>query len=154
MGLGGPWLDLSSSTPSSPGARVARDSALLCSDTAGLTPGQTKLCLEHPEHMEGVGHGAKTALAECQHQFREMRWNCSTTGRPGDAAVFGPMYNIASRESAFVHAIAAAGVAVQVSRACRDGRLASCGCSRAPRPRDLQKEWVWGGCGDNLEYGA
>ncbi|KAG8230628.1 hypothetical protein J437_LFUL004540 [Ladona fulva] len=58
-----------------------------------------------------------------------------------------------SREAAFAHAIAAAGVVHAISRACRDGQLSSCGCSRAGRPRDLQREWIWGGCGDNLEYG-
>lgn len=59
----------------------------------------------------------------------------------------------ASRESAFAHALAAAGVTHAVSRACRDGQLSSCGCSRMGRPKDLRKEWIWGGCGDNLEYG-
>ncbi|RZC41517.1 Wnt-5b, partial [Asbolus verrucosus] len=58
-----------------------------------------------------------------------------------------------SRESAFAHALASAGVSYAVSRACRDGQLSSCGCSRMNRPKDLRKEWVWGGCGDNLEYG-
>jgi hypothetical protein len=29
----------------------------------------------------------------------------------------------------------------------------SCGCSRALRPKNLNQEWIWGGCGDNIEYG-
>lgn len=40
-----------------------------------------------------------------------------------------------------------------VSRACREGELSSCGCSRAARPKDLPRDWLWGGCGDNLMYG-
>lgn len=40
-----------------------------------------------------------------------------------------------------------------VSRACREGELSSCGCSRAARPKDLPRDWLWGGCGDNLNYG-
>ena len=83
-----------------------------------------------------------------------------------------------------------------VSRGCRDGQLASCGCSNAKRPGDLKSktfhvigirimlvavtfqvklfknvrivikiwrntrissfssdEWIWGGCGDNMQYG-
>lgn len=70
-----------------------------------------------------------------------------------DETVFGPLTLIASRETAFTHAITSAGVSLSVSRACRDGRLSSCSCSRAARPRNLHSEWVWGGCGDNLEYG-
>ena len=40
-----------------------------------------------------------------------------------------------------------------VSRGCRDGQLSSCGCSSADRPSDLENEWIWGGCGDNVHYG-
>lgn len=40
---------------------------------------------------------------------------------------------------AFIHALAAAGVASFIARACRDGQLASCGCSRASRPKQLQR---------------
>lgn len=58
-----------------------------------------------------------------------------------------------SREAAFVQAIKAAGVTHSMARACRDGRLNTCSCSRSGRPKDLRKDWVWGGCGDNMEYG-
>lgn len=40
-----------------------------------------------------------------------------------------------------------------ISRACREGELSTCGCSRAARPRDLPRDWLWGGCGDNVHYG-
>ena len=59
----------------------------------------------------------------------------------------------ASREAGFTHAIAAAGVVHTVSRACREGQLATCGCSRRSRPKNLKRDWLWGGCGDNAEYG-
>lgn len=60
---------------------------------------------------------------------------------------------LASKEAAFAYAVASAGVVHSVSRGCRDGQLHSCGCSKANRPKDLKKEWIWGGCGDNIHYG-
>lgn len=60
---------------------------------------------------------------------------------------------IASREAAFAHAISTAGVVHSIARACRDGQLPNCGCSKASRPRNLKKDWLWGGFGDNIDYG-
>ncbi|XP_037093088.1 protein Wnt-5b-like [Pollicipes pollicipes] len=122
----------------------------LCGRISGLSPGQRKLCQLRQDHMGSVGRGARAGIAECQHQFRNSRWNCSTVD---DSSVFGPVLQIPSREAAFAHSIAAAGVVMSVSRACRDGQLASCGCSRSARPADLDPEWTWGGCGDNIQYG-
>ncbi|XP_013164033.1 PREDICTED: protein Wnt-5b-like isoform X2 [Papilio xuthus] len=122
----------------------------MCSKLHGLTPGQRRVCRRYQDHMPAVGAGAKQGITECQYQFRSRRWNCTVTG---DETVFGPLTLIASRETAFTNAITSAGVSLAISRACRDGRLASCGCSRAARPKNLHDDWVWGGCGDNLQYG-
>merc|ERR1719433_2133450 len=122
----------------------------LCNRIKGLSPGQQKLCLLYTDHMVHVGRGARSGIGECQFQFRHRRWNCSTVD---DTTVFGPVLSIPSREAAFAHAVASAGVVHSVSRGCRDGQLASCGCSNAKRPSDLKNEWIWGGCGENIEYG-
>ena len=58
-----------------------------------------------------------------------------------------------SRETAFVNAISAAGVVHTLSRACREGNLEACSCSTRRRPRSLDRDWIWGGCGDNVDYG-
>ncbi|XP_073960780.1 protein Wnt-5b-like [Choristoneura fumiferana] len=122
----------------------------MCAKLRGLTPGQRRVCRRHKDHMAAVSAGVQTGIQECQYQFKLRRWNCTVTG---DETVFGPLTLIASRETAFTHAITSAGVSIAVSRACRDGRLASCGCSRAARPRSLHRDWVWAGCGDDLHYG-
>ncbi|ELK24512.1 PREDICTED: protein Wnt-5b [Myotis davidii] len=122
----------------------------VCSQLPGLSPGQRKLCQLYQEHMAYIGEGAKMGIKECQHQFRQRRWNCSTVD---DASVFGRVMQIGSRETAFTYAVSAAGVVNAISRACREGELSTCGCSRTARPKDLPRDWLWGGCGDNVEYG-
>jgi len=59
----------------------------------------------------------------------------------------------ANREAAFTYAILSAGVVHAISRSCKDGELGSCGCSRRIRPSKLFRDWLWGGCGDNTDYG-
>ncbi|XP_056373833.1 protein Wnt-5b isoform X1 [Hyla sarda] len=122
----------------------------LCSQLSGLSPGQRKLCHLYQDHMVYIGEGAKTGIKECQYQFKQRRWNCSTVD---NASVFGRVMQIGSREAAFTYAISAAGVVNAISRACREGELSSCGCSRTSRPKDLPRDWLWGGCGDNVDYG-
>ncbi|EHB16860.1 Protein Wnt-5b [Heterocephalus glaber] len=122
----------------------------VCSQLPGLSPGQRKLCQLYQEHMVYIAEGAKTGIRECQHQFRQRRWNCSTVN---NTSVFGRVMQIGSRETAFTYAVSAAGVVNAISRACREGELSTCGCSRTARPKDLPRDWLWGGCGDNVEYG-
>ncbi|XP_030556298.1 protein Wnt-5 [Drosophila novamexicana] len=120
-----------------------------CYALDGLTYGQKKLCALHTSVMPAISRGARASIQECQFQFKNRRWNCSTTD---DVTVFGPMTGLGSPEMAFIHALAAATVTSFIARACRDGQLTSCGCSRGSRPKQLHDDWTWGGCGDNLEY--
>lgn len=122
-----------------------------CSSLTGLTQGQSKLCELYTDHMSAVAKGAKIGIHECQFQFRNSQWNCSSVN---NNTVFGTaVTKAASRESGFVHAITAAGVLQAISRSCRNGDISTCGCSNSKRPGNLNKDWVWGGCGDNVEYG-
>lgn len=122
-----------------------------CSSIDGLSVGQAKLCELYTDHISVIGKGAKIGIVECQWQFRHSQWNCSTVS---NQTVFGPtITSLASRESAFVHAISAAGALQAISRACRNGDISTCGCSTSKRPENLNRDWVWGGCGDNIEYG-
>ena len=67
----------------------------VCSQLPGLSAGQRKLCQLYQEHMAYIGEGARTGIRECQHQFRQRRWNCSTVD---DASVFGRVMQIGELE--------------------------------------------------------
>ncbi|KAK2844751.1 hypothetical protein Q5P01_011410 [Channa striata] len=122
-----------------------------CARLRGLTPGQVGVCRARGEVMESVRKAAEMVIEECQHQFRNRRWNCSTA--PRGINVFGRVMNQGTREAAFVHALSSAAVAVAVTRACTRGELERCGCDRKVRgvsPEGFQ----WSGCSDNLSYGV
>ncbi|XP_050086373.1 protein Wnt-5 [Anopheles aquasalis] len=122
----------------------------LCYSVSAMSGGQQKLCAQHTSIMPAISRGARAAIQECKHQFRNRRWNCSTVD---DVTVFGPISNIGSPEIAFVYALAAAAASSFIARACRDGQLATCACSRSLRPTKLNEDWTWGGCGDDMEFG-
>ncbi|NXF63682.1 WNT4A protein, partial [Ciccaba nigrolineata] len=120
-----------------------------CEGLTGLVEEQVRVCRRQVEAMDAVKRGAELAVEECQHQFHSRRWNCSTLQ---GLQVFGKVAIQGTRESAFIHAISAAGVAFAVTRACSRGELEKCGCDRKIRgvsPEGFQ----WSGCSDNLSYG-
>ncbi|XP_014649889.1 PREDICTED: protein Wnt-3a [Ceratotherium simum simum] len=123
----------------------------LCASIPGLVPKQLRFCRNYVEIMPSVAEGVKISIQECQHQFRGRRWNCTTVNN--SLAIFGPVLDKATRESAFVHAIAAAGVAFAVTRACAEGAAAICGCS-GRQQGSPGEGWKWGGCSEDIEFGG
>lgn len=59
--------------PLSPGM-VYMDSSVL----TNLRKKQKRLVRENPGVLVAVSKGANMAIQECQHQFKNRRWNCST----------------------------------------------------------------------------
>lgn len=57
-----------------------------CDRLQGLVRKQKGLCKRNLEVMGAVRNGAKMAIDECQHQFKNRRWNCSTID---SVALFG-----------------------------------------------------------------
>ncbi len=49
-----------------------------CEKLRGLIQRQVQICKRNVEVMDAVRRGAHLAIDECQFQFRNRRWNCST----------------------------------------------------------------------------
>nr|XP_057937128.1 protein Wnt-4a isoform X3 [Doryrhamphus excisus] len=49
-----------------------------CERLRGLIQRQVQICKRSVEVMDAVRRGAQLAIDECQFQFRNRRWNCST----------------------------------------------------------------------------
>ena len=55
----------------------ALGSGIYCDNIPGLSSSQKKLCREYPDIMANFAVGITLAADECEHQFRNNRWNCS-----------------------------------------------------------------------------
>lgn len=117
-----------------------------------LVERQRELCGLSYNILQTVSRGAKLGIDECQHQFYMNRWNCTTYNNT--PSVFGGILDVRSREKAYVYAISAAGVAYSITRACSKGEMAECGCDENIRTRDTQGRWKWGGCSEDIKFGA
>lgn len=59
--------------PMTPGLTAKETTSLML-----LRSAQRKMILENPGVLQAISRGVNMALQECQHQFRNRRWNCST----------------------------------------------------------------------------
>lgn len=64
---------------------------LACSDLPFLGPRQRELCALDKSLIHVISDGASMGIEECQHQFQDRRWNCSTFNT---TSVFGNILNI------------------------------------------------------------
>lgn len=114
------------------------------------------------EASAAVSHGAAQALHECRKQFRTERWNCTLAGahqspQQADQLMLSSSFvqSVGYRESAYVQAIAAAGIVHSIASACRKGSLADCACDKTKVGLAMRQEniWKWGGCSNNIRHG-
>ncbi|XP_022914266.2 protein Wnt-1 [Onthophagus taurus] len=125
---------------------------------------QQKLVRENPGVLNAIAKGAMQAISECQHQFRNRRWNCSTKNFLRGKNLFGKIVDKGCRETAFIYAITSAAVTHAVARACSEGTIETCNCDFNHHRRKARftttnsgvpsmNDWEWGGCSDNIEFG-
>ncbi|KAJ9580588.1 hypothetical protein L9F63_024239, partial [Diploptera punctata] len=88
----------------------------LCTSMPGLVGKQIDVCMQHPSTLRSVSDGARRGIQECQYQFRNERWNCTT--RNDEQNVFGYILERGSKETAFIYAVTSAGVVHAVTQAC------------------------------------
>ncbi|XP_034933821.1 protein wingless isoform X2 [Chelonus insularis] len=122
---------------------------------ATLRRKQRRLARENPGVLMAVARGANQAIMECQHQFRNRRWNCSTKNFLRGKNLFGKIVDRGCRETAFIYAITSAAVTHSIARACSEGSIQSCSCDYTHQSRSpsVIRDWEWGGCSDNIGYG-
>ncbi|CAG0883852.1 unnamed protein product [Darwinula stevensoni] len=105
------------------------------------------ICKHEPHLIAKMRDGAIQAHAECQHQFRFRRWNCTATRKS-----LRRVLQRDTRETGFVHAITSAGVTHAVTKACTNGELLDCTCDNL-QDQMTNAHWHWHGCSDNVRYG-
>ncbi|KAH8271055.1 hypothetical protein KR018_004904 [Drosophila ironensis] len=125
---------------------------------------QRRLVRDNPGVLGALVKGANLAISECQHQFRNRRWNCSTRNISRGKNLFGKIVDRGCRETSFIYAITSAAVTHSIARACSEGTIESCTCDYSHQSRSPQanhqagsvagvRDWEWGGCSDNIGFG-
>lgn len=159
---------------------MQQDLNVVCKKTQSFFQRKEDFCKSKPELISTVLGGVKGSVEECQWQFRNRRWNCSTSKN-----FVKKILRYDYRETAFIYAITSAGVTFSVTRACRLGQLHQCGCRKVnpqqkqqviannviqsfPRneypstdnqvpsqafPIGETEQFEWGGCSDNIHHG-
>ncbi|CAG9835206.1 unnamed protein product [Diabrotica balteata] len=142
-----------SSLNSNPGRGIrsgVRSPCTIARRRYGFVKIQAKLCRHSMEIMPYVQAAAVLASETCKSIFRDRRWNCSSIVT---APFLTPDLTRATREQAYVYAISSAALTYTMARACSSGALYHCTC--ASKPTSLPNgQFQWGGCGDNVKWGA
>lgn len=123
----------------------------VCNELPYLVSRQIEVCETHPDTITPVSEGARRGILECQSQFKNDRWNCTTDRTEND--IFGHILKRGSKETAFVYAVTSAGVVHSVTQACSSGNLTECTCDMSNQGKTTAEGWKWGGCSDNVMYG-
>ncbi|CAD7076966.1 unnamed protein product [Hermetia illucens] len=122
----------------------------VCQSFRELTNDQRRICSRSQKILTAISQGARIGLEECQHQFKNSRWNC--TAPPNTPSLYGNVMSIKSRETAYIHAINSAALAWSITRACSRGELDDCACDSNIRKKP--RKWQWGGCSEDINYGV
>ena len=116
-----------------------------------LNEAQRGICQNDGATVKAVSRGARKAIIDCQAQFKNLKWNCSTFY--GDN-LFGSFVNQGTRETAVLYAYMSAGATQGVAEACHDQKIEQCPCETegAAREEDANGNIIFNTCNDNIEW--
>ncbi|XP_053695601.1 protein Wnt-6 [Sabethes cyaneus] len=110
------------------GSNILLDPAQVCENrnkkTKRLSGKLADICKNDTSLMREIKRGINLGFRECENQFRNNMWNCSWTIKRSMRRIL----TRDTRETAFVHAITAAGITYAVTKACTMGDLVECSC--------------------------
>ncbi|KAK9888597.1 hypothetical protein WA026_000832 [Henosepilachna vigintioctopunctata] len=126
----------------------------VCRTIPGLSKDQMELCYKEPDTTMAAMKGLQYAVSECQHQFKEQRWNCSSLVTKEKYPYTSPLFRKGFRETSFAQAISSAGISIAVARECSLGALLNCGCDSRKYQNQMREtlNWKWSGCSHNIHY--
>ncbi|XP_017777881.1 PREDICTED: protein Wnt-6 [Nicrophorus vespilloides] len=142
------------------GSQVVMDPHSICKKSRKIKGKMSEICRTDSPLLDEISKGVKQGHDECQYQFRYRRWNCTASKRSMKKVLLRD-----TRETGFVNALTAAGVAYAITRACTMNVLTDCSCNknvkrmkkgdkRTSNAMNLpESKWQWTGCGDNINYG-
>jgi len=105
--------------------------SVVCANKQGLTAKQLSLCYQDVHAVASALQGMKRAIHECQLQFKNERWNCSSMGDRDDIITYNSPFLLRGyRETAFSFALTSAGVTHSVALACGLNKISQCECPK------------------------
>ncbi|KAI3415642.1 Abnormal cell lineage protein 44, variant 2 [Globodera pallida] len=114
------------------------------------------VCRVQPALAVVAYEGIMDAMDECRQQMRFEPWDCS---QPATVLHEPTIIKNAYRESAYLWAMSAAGLAWGVATACAQGWLDECKCvgedgGQSIMPFRPTTDWEWSGCSYGVHYGV
>ncbi|XP_055640800.1 protein Wnt-6 isoform X2 [Toxorhynchites rutilus septentrionalis] len=137
------------------GSNILLDPAQVCENknkkTKRLTGKLAEICNNDTSLMREIKRGIHLGFRECENQFRNNMWNCTWTIKRSMRRIL----TRDTRETAFVHAITAAGITYAVTKACTMGDLLECSCQSHAKKimQNVQNAPSLGLPGDSLAGG-
>jgi wingless-type MMTV integration site family protein 6 len=63
------------------GRQLVVDPTRICRKVKRLRGKQALICKNEPDFIKEIIKGAQLGIQECQYQFRDRKWNCTTAKR-------------------------------------------------------------------------